>query len=754
MLEENLNQVNLDDIRTELNRLETEDYAEVKKILENEDVKSNIQEIETKLDDSLIIKITNNSNLETDQKLEIIDQLIKLGAKTDLIDERLGYNIIHYLMSMLEIPSDNIDAESIPQIIKMIIENNKALLNAKVNGMTPIAKAVEILSPALVEMLLNLGANPNDPAGPRISPVTIKRTSLIEEALIQFSSYSSKENALKIMSLLIQHKAVITKEIGMELWKRSNGLSLIQETVSRSVKFNYEDHKILLNYAIEHNNPDILPNLKFFGSEYLEFIVKQNKDDNEAINKIADFIGQEKQKGLNFISFLRKNHTIEGIEGKILDEEPWLNVQDENKHTALFRNICGETNIRITELLLKHGANPDVLVGNSSCLAQATHLNDAATVKLLLEQDADPNIDHNDPLTHAIYKINVEIVKLLLEYGANVSNKEYPTLYELAIREVNSSRKEIEAGNNESVTKLRDAKEIMQLLIEYGAEPEYYIYDTQKEAEENFVAKAPIKTVIKSYFMRQEAFSEYYKFIDLKNARKRADSKVRSEYYRENKTILTKMLKQQKDFDEYLPQNGLYKKYTSGETISKYKQAFARQVEKFNKNELSIDMFGKFIILLCSKIAKDSIYSEFIISKVKTFYAVREINRTLSSPEFQDIYNKVIVDKIKEEKNRKPFLLEILSNPFLHKLFTHYLNRRTISNLIRATNSVRASATNDQVKIEISDQTEVATDTPQQPEVSRTKESWVMRIGDKMEALAFGDIDRLLKRSHEPARKR
>ena len=119
---------------------------------------------------------------------------------------------------------------------------------------------------------------------------------------------------------------------------------------------------------------------------------------------------------------------------------------------------CTGANSSLAALLLKYGANP-----NFCCLTAAPLLLEAISnskidiVKLLLEHGADANVtspDQNTPIASACFEGYLEVATLLLDYGADINavDKDGDTPLLLAVR-----------GR-------RPDKDLVQLLLERGAD--------------------------------------------------------------------------------------------------------------------------------------------------------------------------------------------------------------------------------------------------------------------------------------------
>lgn len=108
----------------------------------------------------------------------------------------------------------------------------------------------------------------------------------------------------------------------------------------------------------------------------------------------------------------------------LLPYKPNVNFQDSCGDTALFY-ACAESDLQGVTFLLRNGADPHVFKGDCrSPLIKAIQVNNAAIVKLLLEFKADVSKGTNDgivPLHFAVACSSIEVIQTLLDAGAQVN---------------------------------------------------------------------------------------------------------------------------------------------------------------------------------------------------------------------------------------------------------------------------------------------------------------------------------------------
>ena len=138
-----------------------------------------------------------------------------------------------------------------------------------------------------------------------------------------------------------------------------------------------------------------------------------------------------------------------------------LNTYDNFHRTPLFTAVDEHNHSGMVNLLLKHGADPNIPAFGKSmtplhvaCLRHCTEY-----MELLLSHGADPNFSiydvHYSPLDQLIKVLGpIECFQLLIDHGVNLNSKQRPPL--LLLLEFNVS--------------LEKCKDIARLLIYHGAD--------------------------------------------------------------------------------------------------------------------------------------------------------------------------------------------------------------------------------------------------------------------------------------------
>lgn len=159
-----------------------------------------------------------------------------------------------------------------------------------------------------------------------------------------------------------------------------------------------------------------------------------------------------------------------------------INAEDYNGRTALYTAVESEKK-EIIEFLLENGANPNVLAGKDndyyyychSPLTYAVEREDINLIKLLLGKKADPNLtckNGKNALRSAMIKGKYEIFEMLVEAGANFKaideNSENNLMYAVRNSDLWMVRKMIEIGVPVNARNKRGSTALM-LAVSEGA---------------------------------------------------------------------------------------------------------------------------------------------------------------------------------------------------------------------------------------------------------------------------------------------
>jgi ankyrin repeat protein len=239
-------------------------------------------------------------------------------------------------------------------------------------------------------------------------------------------------NNVDIVNLLLERNVKIDGNVFYSVIKNNN-IDLLRFILDKkdydvNTKEGYFD--TLLNYAIINNKPEIVIELIRRGAdvnlEKFGLSPLQHSIDNNNLKILNILIDNNVKCTLNILYDSFKYHISSFI---------------------LLLNRISSLNIDINMISITY---------DDTLLHMAIKKNNIEIVKLLLEKGADPNIKNRaeqTPLEIAIFNYNIEIVKLLLEKGAdpNIKNRAKQTSLEIAI--------------------LINNIEIVKLLLEKGADP-------------------------------------------------------------------------------------------------------------------------------------------------------------------------------------------------------------------------------------------------------------------------------------------
>ena len=160
-----------------------------------------------------------------------------------------------------------------------------------------------------------------------------------------------------------------------------------------------------------------------------------------------------------------------------------VNQKDEDGYTPLLLAVRSREDLDTVKLLLENGANPNIKNNRDETPLLITRNKDIA--KILIEHGADVNIidkrNNNTPLFYAISNRDLETAKILIEYDANTNaiNKQKYTVLHKAVASENIDMVKLLIGNGADVKIDKEAFDkaayegnigIFKLLLKNGAD--------------------------------------------------------------------------------------------------------------------------------------------------------------------------------------------------------------------------------------------------------------------------------------------
>ena len=247
-----------------------------------------------------------------------------------------------------------------------------------------------------------------------------------------------------------------------------------------------------INKEVEHEGYTAVP---------LEFVLLFNKNPLEVVKLLIEHGADIKKVSIRPI----RNSCVYGgtgtasilklfLENGLDPNEPSLKSYDGK---SFIFQICSAENViaryRKLELLLEHGANPNDTWNGYSLLPYVILQNEPMLAELIIRYGADVNIPPfsyaDNPLKQAILKHNSSLIDLLIKKGADINSKEstlqtplmkaiqskigYWTLLGFLEKgaDVNAKDKTKRTPLDYAITYLDDPEEIVELLLDYGANP-------------------------------------------------------------------------------------------------------------------------------------------------------------------------------------------------------------------------------------------------------------------------------------------
>lgn len=306
-------------------------------------------------------------------------------------------HIAKLLMPIVKKPINAMDvatqANAVGFYSKILVEFKIDINALDLYGWTILYHAIYLENEKCVKFLLENGANPN---------VTIRH--LYYTCLNKAVSSEKTE----IIELLLQHGADPNGFIFDDWTPLHFAICRGREDLfNLLLKYKVDIYSIngasLIYRAIDNKHLDMIP-----------ILLKQQID----INKIYDPYGSP----MHMIHWIGDKNKMLEISKILVEYGANLDLPDHNLMTPLMFALK-EDSVDYVEVLLKFGANPNILT-NETALHIAMKCNKMNQfVPLLLKYGADPNIANSNGETpiFALSKCDVKITQLLIDHGANIN---------------------------------------------------------------------------------------------------------------------------------------------------------------------------------------------------------------------------------------------------------------------------------------------------------------------------------------------
>ncbi|AXH10176.1 hypothetical protein CP960_09400 [Malaciobacter halophilus] len=380
------------------------------KTLENTIKNENIEFVKTKID-------STNFNIEDIfgkkplyyaciyKRVDIITYLFELGSHFDEAKLNKNSSVISTL----------INANSI-EVFQTFLDYGYEI---ETNCLSIIATAVKTASLEFILYLIKLELPMSsyldgfDKYTPLECALINQREFLVFKALIEAKcTLNESENPAFIIQLI---NSTIQSSIKVKVIKLLHSLDLLDLSIMD------ENSNSLIKLALINRDKKVLKELIILGADFKAYHFEIKKIFSfEDLDYIAESIKNNLQSIENFLSILPKSYI-----------ESYIQMQDDLSNKTVAYEIV--TNARLSEedklqLLIKaknKNANLELTQKSTNIVYEAcktlTIQKDICVVKFLLENGAKIEYDGFSALFYAVYNFHTDLIKLLLEFKANVN---------------------------------------------------------------------------------------------------------------------------------------------------------------------------------------------------------------------------------------------------------------------------------------------------------------------------------------------
>ena len=132
-----------------------------------------------------------------------------------------------------------------------------------------------------------------------------------------------------------------------------------------------------------------------------------------------------------------RNGSVEDIQLLMKDNKDSINTKNQNGFSPLLL-ACYRGNTEVAEFLIENVKNIDDISPEGTALVACIYKGDQKMSELLLKKGANPNVQNGNGTTALMYAVqnqNIDLVKLLLnnEANKNIKDKQGKTAFEYAV---------------------------------------------------------------------------------------------------------------------------------------------------------------------------------------------------------------------------------------------------------------------------------------------------------------------------------